>query len=118
MAMTQMNTRIDSSVKRAGDAVFASLGLSPSEVVRAAWEYAAEHGDAPAIVGNALRVGSAHASSVEKSYKLALGCAASDFVADYRRQRGASAPDSLELIDYDALRSEAWAEKLAERGLS
>ena len=117
MVMTQMNTRIDSSVKRSGDAVFASLGLSPSEVVRAVWEYAAEHGDVPAIVDRALRVGSTHAPSVEKSYKLALGRAASDFVADYRRQRGA-APDRLEVIDYDALRGEAWDEKLAERGLS
>ena len=118
MPMTQMNTRIDSTVKRNGDAAFASLGLSPSEVVRAVWEYAAEHGDAPAIVDKALRVGSAHAPSVEKSYKLALGRVASDFVADYRRQRGVAAPDRLEVIDYDALRSEAWGEKLVERGLS
>ena len=42
MATTvQLNTRIDPTLKERGDAVFARAGLTPSEVVRGVWEYAA-----------------------------------------------------------------------------
>lgn len=47
MAMSQMNTRIDSALRSRGDAVFARYGLSPSEVVRAIWRYAADTGAVP-----------------------------------------------------------------------
>ena len=40
-ASSQLNVRIDSDLKRAGDAVFTSIGLSPSQAVRALWELAA-----------------------------------------------------------------------------
>ena len=43
MAMVQMNTRLDSVLKQSGDAVFARYDLSPSDVVRAVWSYAAAH---------------------------------------------------------------------------
>lgn len=49
-AMTQLNTRIDSEVKRRGDAVFARAGLTPSQVVRAVWQYAADTQEVPDIV--------------------------------------------------------------------
>ena len=46
-ASSQLNVRIDSDLKRAGDAVFTSIGLSPSQAVRALWELAANHKDEP-----------------------------------------------------------------------
>lgn len=46
-ASTQLNTRIDSDLKREGDAVFRRAGLTPSEVVRGVWSYAAEHQEVP-----------------------------------------------------------------------
>ena len=55
--ITQMNVRIDEELKRSGDAVFMEAGLTPSEVVRSVWEYAAQHGEAPAIVTRALAKG-------------------------------------------------------------
>ena len=47
MPMIQMNTRIDGELKRQGDAVFAERGYTPSQVVRAVWEYAARNHDLP-----------------------------------------------------------------------
>ena len=41
-ATAQLNARIGVGLKNDGDAVFAQYGLSPSEVVRAVWSYAAE----------------------------------------------------------------------------
>lgn len=43
MAMTQMNTRIDSNLKVQGDAALAEFGYSPSAAVRLLWEYAARN---------------------------------------------------------------------------
>ena len=39
--MTQMNVRIDAETKKQGDRALARIGLSPSEAVRALWEFAA-----------------------------------------------------------------------------
>ena len=44
-AMTaQMNFRIDASLKERGDAAFAQMGYTPSEVVRAIWSLVASGG--------------------------------------------------------------------------
>ena len=118
MAMTQMNTRIDDELKRKGDAAFASLGLTPSDVVRAVWEFAAEHDDAPAVIARALSNPLAAAPSLESAYRLSIAEAAGNLVAGYRELRGLPAPDVRETIDYRQLREEAWDEKLAERGLA
>ena len=53
-ASSQLNVRIDSDLKRAGDAVFTSIGLSPSQAVRALWELAANHKDEPERLRAAL----------------------------------------------------------------
>ena len=37
-AATQMNVRIDSTLKREGDEALASAGISPTEAVRSLWE--------------------------------------------------------------------------------
>ena len=116
--MTQMNTRIDEDVKRRGDAVFAGMELTPSDVVRAVWEYASEHGDVPAIVAEALRAPRTEASALDRSFKLAIADTSSRLVSRYRRESGARPLDRLEVIDYDSMRSEAWVEKLTERGLA
>lgn len=120
MPMVQMNTRIDSAIKAQGDEVFATLGLSPSEVVRAVWGFAAEHSDAPAIVGQALALGNASGSrhDPERAYRVGIAKIAGDCVANYRSGLGLPTLDRLDTIDYRALREQAWEEKLAERGLS
>ena len=118
MAMTQMNTRIDEDVKRRGDAVFASMGLTPSDVVRAVWEFASERGDVPAIVAEALRVPCVEELELNRSFKLAIAESSSGLVGRYRQECGAPPLDKLDVIDYDSMRSEAWNEKLTERGIA
>ena len=54
MASTQMNIRIDETVKKNGDAVFARLGYSPTSIVRIIWGYAALNKDKPAQVKDLL----------------------------------------------------------------
>lgn len=55
MATTQMNIRIDEQSKRQGDAVFASIGYTPTRVVRVLWEYAACMRGKPEEVEKLLR---------------------------------------------------------------
>ena len=118
MALTQMNTRIDAKTKRLGDAVFERMGLSPSEVVRIVWEYAVEHGAAPAIVQEALTRKAEDAPSIETAFRTAIAEQSCNLVAGYRQRIGASAPNSLDAIDYRMMREQAWSERLSERGLA
>ena len=41
----QMNVRIPSDVRQRGNAAFASIGITPTEAVRALWEKAADRGE-------------------------------------------------------------------------
>ena len=52
--MTQMNTRMEASLKEAGDRVLAVLGYSPSQAVRALWSYLCAHRDDPASIRQLL----------------------------------------------------------------
>lgn len=44
MSTTQMNIRIERDVKAAGDKALAEVGLTPTEVVREVWSFAARNG--------------------------------------------------------------------------
>lgn len=54
--MVQMNTRIDRDLKQRGDAALAQAGFSPSEAVRALWEFAAAHRHEPQTVAQILSI--------------------------------------------------------------
>jgi RHH-type rel operon transcriptional repressor/antitoxin RelB len=43
--MTQMNIRIDASLKASGDEALSSVGLTPTRAVRALWECASQRGE-------------------------------------------------------------------------
>lgn len=116
MPKVQMNVRIDDMLKARGDAVFASLGLTPTDAVRALWEYAAAHADAPAAVEHALRTPSQNAARLEAEHRAALAQEAHGIVARFREQVGASSPVQQESIDYRALREEGWSVRLKELG--
>lgn len=116
MATSQMNVRIDDALKAQGDAVFAELGLNPSEVVRAVWTYAAQHGDAPAVVTEALQTGADRSAEIEERHRLALVQQGHELVSSFRARMGMQAVERTEELDYRALREEAWEERLAEQG--
>lgn len=48
--MGQLNVRIDDTLKQRGDRIFEAYGLSPSNVVRAIWKYAADNREIPAFL--------------------------------------------------------------------
>lgn len=52
--MVQMNTRIDADLKRRGDEALERAGFTPSQAVRALWEYAANHAFEPQTIRRAL----------------------------------------------------------------
>lgn len=71
-ASVQLNTRIDGALKEAGDKVFALLGYTPSQAIRALWEYAVAHRDKPDEVRAILEDASSTAAPDEAtSAKLA-----------------------------------------------
>ena len=49
-ATVQMNTRLDALLKRAGDAVLARNGITPSKAVRFLWSYLADAQELPAFM--------------------------------------------------------------------
>lgn len=52
--MVQMNTRIPADLKEQGDRALENAGLTPSQAVRALWEFAAQHMYEPSAVRRAL----------------------------------------------------------------
>lgn len=66
---TQMNTRIDATLKEAGDAVLARLGYSPSAAVRGLWQFVVDHQDDAASVRKVIEPGVASALSDESARK-------------------------------------------------
>ena len=52
MTTTQMNMRIDASLKEAGDRAIREGGSTPSEIVRAVWEYASKNRHKPQAMQN------------------------------------------------------------------
>ena len=53
-AMVQMNTRIPADLKEQGDRALERAGYTPSQAVRALWEFAARHMHEPSAVHAAL----------------------------------------------------------------
>ena len=138
MAAVQMNVRIDEETKARGDEVFARWGLTPSQVVRAVWEYAEEKGEPPAFMRPAR--GAEHDAEVQR--RLALVREGAGIWRKFFTDNGLPVPalrkitcedlredeyfgkpkeelddDEVNEAYYDDLRYEAYLEKASERGL-
>lgn len=138
MAAVQMNTRIDEDLKARGDEVFARYGLTTSQVVRAVWEYADEHGEPPDF----MRPSTTEEAEAEIRRKLAIVQEGAHIWENFFINQGLPVPeprkltsddlledfyfgkpkadlseDELRLAYYDDLRAEAYLEKAAERGV-
>ena len=109
MTTVQMNSRIDGALKQQGDRVIASLGLTPSQAVRALWGFIAEHGKLPEQMAEQLHGVAGGASddavatrlaALERGRRLCAGLTAS-------RPELACAP-------YQVLRDAQYADRLAE----
>lgn len=112
----QMNVRIDKNLKDEGDAVFAAIGLSPTQVIRNIWQFAVDHREAPAIVKASLESSVGSFAKLEEELALREIDSAANLVADFRDFLGLPNPDVLEDLDYRGLRELALYERMTERG--
>lgn len=115
---TQMNIRIDSQIKQGGDEVFSLVGLTPTQVVRSMWEFAAAHRSDPEVVRELFATHFGQIKDTEKQLAIQELDEAASLCTCLRERFGISAPDHLEELDYEALREQAAYDRLAERGLA
>lgn len=114
MSAVQMNIRMDSALKASGNAVIAELGYTPSQVVRALWEFTTVQGTLPPALTRLLRddrgVNATNGAPDRASEGAAL-------VSSFYQQIGIEEPADSP-IDYDELRELAAAEQLEKWGLA
>lgn len=114
----QMNVRIDDRLKAAGDGVFAKIGLTPTQVVRSVWEFAAAHREAPAIVLEALESPTMAYGLAESERRAGQIEYAGNVFPRMRELFSLQPPDQLEELDYRNMRERALFERMEERGLA
>ena len=95
MEATQMNVRLDRELKRAGDAVLAGHGYTPSCAVRALWEYLSVHAELPDALERVLRQGDFEAASPSPDSIAAEGARIVAGPVDYEVLRSDAAHDQL-----------------------
>lgn len=116
MPAAQMNIRLDSALKASGNAVIAELGYTPSQVVRALWEFATVQGTLPAALTHILQgAKTTAASDIDgESGKAAEG---TRIVSSFYERIGIEEPTEG-IVDYNELRELAAAEQLEKWGVA
>lgn len=111
-AMSQVNARLSTSLKRRGDAALANAGITPSQAVRAVWEFAAVHANEPRKIVAALYPDQEESADValERERKVQLVRQGSRFVEDALLKAGLSVPSALEMPSEEELRNAAFLE--------
>lgn len=123
--MAQMNTRIDRRLKERGDAALARAGFTPSQAVRALWEFAAEHEPEEIemlLHGNAAREEAGSQNVASKLQETEVFWAKCDEIVDKLQARRVAAglpplDDSNSLSD-DKLKEIEWLERLEEKEIA
>lgn len=104
----QMNVRMDRQLKEAGDAVLASLGMTPSQAVRALWEYLVVNGRMPSKGDTAAPV----SDGVEPRRMESRAAQGSHIIRDSCLKYGIPIPEFSG--DYDDLYEQAMADRYPE----
>ena len=112
MVAVQMNIRIDGDLKQRGDEAIARKGLTPSQVVRAVWEYVDETGDLPGPLRK--RSATDAEEDTERQRGLALIEEGSHIWENFFKSHGLAVPTALERTSYEELREEMYEEMLSE----
>lgn len=115
MSAAQMNIRMDSALKASGNAVIAGLGYTPSQVVRALWEFTTVQGTLPPALTHLLRGDqAAGATDGDTPGRMSEGAA---IISSFYQKVGIEEPVN-DIVDYDELRELAAAEQLEKWGLA
>lgn len=107
----QMNVRLDPQLKEAGDAVLASLGMTPSQAVRELWQYLTENGHMPVAKRNNDEAPSDDMRSTASSPHLSEGAA---LVSSYYERFLIPRPSPDEAYDYDELYDQMMSERFGD----
>lgn len=107
----QMNVRLDSQLKEAGDAVLASLGMTPSQAVRELWQYLTENGHMPIAKRNNDEVLPDDIRSKASLPHLSEGAA---LVSNYYERFSIPMPSPDEAYDYDGLYDQMMRERFGD----
>ena len=108
---TQMNVRLDSQLKEAGDAVLASLGMTPSQAVRELWQYLTENGHMPIAKRNNDEVLPDDIRSKASSSHVSEGAA---LISNYYERFSISRLSPDEVFDYDELYDQMMSERFSD----
>ena len=111
---TQMNTRIDSGLKEAGDAVLARLGYTPSAAIRGFWQYAVDHQDDAASIRSIVDPDAASTISEEAARKLSATAELRSLYARTAEVLGIADTPTEEFSSWDELR-DAWYDERLDR---
>lgn len=109
---TQMNTRIDASLKEAGDAVLARLGYSPSAAVRGFWQFVVDHQDDATSVREVIEPGAAGVLSDEAARKTSAIAGLRSLYAQTAQELGIPGNGGVDLPSWDDLREDWYHERL------
>lgn len=107
----QMNVRLDSQLKEAGDAVLASLGMTPSQAVRELWQYLTENGHMPIAKRNNDEVLPDDIRSKASSSHVSEGAA---LISNYYERFSIPRLSPDEVFDYDELYDQMMSEKFSD----
>ena len=116
MATAQMNIRMDASLKSSGNAAIAKLGFTPSQVVRALWEYIVVQGALPGALASSLRAAESE-QAVSSGSDAGHPDEGAALVSTFYQTIGIEEP-ARGGIDYNELHELAAAEQLKKWGLS
>ena len=118
MPPVQMNVRIDEKQKTAGDAVFALVGYTPTDVVRAVWGFAARNAGKPSAVRDMLASMRAPLDNAQQQELLRRRKLLDEGGNIYQRfldTLGVEQLPSIESPDLHNLRERAYAERASEK---
>ena len=109
---TQMNTRIEVSLKEAGDAVLARLGYSPSAAVRGLWRFVVDHQDDAASVRKVIAPDAVTSLSDEAARKTSAITGLRSLYAQTAQELGILENGGVGLPSWDDLREDWYDERL------
>lgn len=117
-ATAQINARISPDLKARGDAALLDAGFSPTQAIRALWDFAAGHADNPHAIARVLLPEQASAEDEEALAQRTLRAKAiargSSLVREGYMGAGLEWPPEACELGYDDLKELAYAERYGE----
>lgn len=121
MATAQINARIDAQLKTGGNAALNEAGYSPTEAVRALWEFANRNRHDHAALHSLFDLLNGTARQTEDATRISARVASVEAGAQLFEQTlehmGVNAHNITNDASYEELLEQAYLEKMTERGL-